>query len=325
MSSHVFRTTEDLPMLCLATSCTPDECCSDRATCTDPNSTACGDTGVLMPEGTHVELCEGDECTFLECCQPRAQCSAGVCATGFLLREELPNLCVGTTCESTECCEPCPFAGVWQSTNVFGGDELEVFLESRGELPSVWMVKIVMMPLVKFSFTIGDACRCSIGLDPLTIAWGQLSEKGTSISWDMILNNDLWVRPQEQGRRLDMPTSERHYEVTDGGIVVLHHNRRLSLQDVRVDYEIEAGSSEDALAISGILRDVDPDYMQSIINEEMVAEGSALRIGSVYHMSAPETEQEVVSMNNPTLASGAPVSTALGSMVSMSALAAFFF
>lgn len=40
--------------------------------------------------------------------------------------EEFPSLCAGATCAQRECCQVCPFAGFWQSTNVFGGDALQV-------------------------------------------------------------------------------------------------------------------------------------------------------------------------------------------------------
>jgi len=201
---------------------------------------------------------------------------------------------------------------------VFGGDQLEVFYDDSGDMK----VRLVSMPVIQFAFAVTDGCRCTIALDALTIAEGQLSEKGTTVSWDMILNNDLWVRPSAS-RRLDMPTSESNYEITDGGTVVLGHDRRLSLQDIRVDYEIETNSEENALAISGILRDADPEVVQSVINEKLAEEGSALSIGSVYQMSAPQTEQEVIRSSRP-ITSGSPTPTTLGLIVSMTVLGVLF-
>lgn len=374
LSNQVIMNINTLPSLCRATRCEPPECCDDRATC---SAEACGDTHVLMAD-REGELCETAECTAGECCEPRDQCRPGECETGFLMRDDFPSLCEGAECAASECCEICPFAGFWQSTNVFGGDALQVsapndchgfnqdvmdgsfvhidgdgfntesdrecsarcvdnpvctawgrqpsegtcWLSSQGgtvefepeadrtsgsRCESIdseitgWKTKIVSMPMIEFTFSIGESCTCEIGLDALTLARGQMSDDGVQISWDTILNNDVWI-PHLQDRRL---SAKRNYEIRDGGIVVLPQQRRLQQQDMRMDFEIQAASASDALTISGLIRELTPEDLETKFNEAL--SGTEYEIGAVYQISDPETEQTVIQSNN-TITSGAPKS-----------------
>lgn len=276
--------------LCLTTLCSTTECCSERATCT---AEACGEVFILRPEGERVSKCETDECNAAECCEPKGQCSPDICPTGLMLKENFPSLCVEAECQIEECCVACPFEGLWQSTNVFGGDQLEV-LTVDGEMK----VKIVSMPMVQFDFAVGDQCSCTIALDALTLATGMLSATADSISWDTILNNDVWMSVTD--RRLDARASERFYEIRDGGIVVLGQNRRLQQQDIRVDFEIEAANAADALAISGIVRELDVATVQATFDTQLASHGTDYTIGSVYQIDDPQTEQVVIPSNMTT-------------------------
>lgn len=229
--------------------------------------------------------------------------------------DDFPSLCQGAMCASSECCDPCPFEGFWESTNVFGGDALEVFPDGDG-----WKVRIVAMPSVQFEFIPGDFCSCRLGLDSLTYATGQMDDKQSVIMWDMILNNDLWIQSAPQDRRLD---NKRNYEIRDGGIVVLGEERRLQQQNVRVDYEISAASAADALAITGQMRELTLDEIKDAFNDAL--SDTPYAIGFVYQVSDPETEQVVIQSNN-TLTSGVPVpSSQLGALVPVLVMIAVMF
>merc|ERR1711957_325605 len=179
---------------------------------------------------------------------------------------DLPSLCEHAMCSSDECCMPCPFPGLWTSTGVFGGD-LEVLPAQACALdsPGGFCVQIVEMRAVEFPFSVGDGCSCTIALDSLTLSTGQLNiaERRNTISWNTILNNDLWVpstgiqdRRLKLGYRLYQKASRSVYDdvdqfdVIDGFDKKLVPDRRLQQQDVRLDYDIVADSPADALAIS---------------------------------------------------------------------------
>jgi len=153
--------------------------------------------------------------------------------------------------------------------------------------------------MIEFTFSIGESCTCEIGLDALTLARGQMSDDGVQISWDTILNNDVWI-PHLPDRRL---SAKRNYEIRDGGIVVFPQQRRLQQQDMRMDYEIQAASASDALTISGVIRELTPEDLETKFNEAL--SGTEYEIGAVYQISDPETEQTIIQSNN-TITSGAP-------------------
>lgn len=292
--------------LCAGTQCTVAECCLPRAQCSDNDP--CGVTHVLRSAdsilGPAVDLCLGGECTIEECCEARDQCSPLACDTGFTLKENFPALCGGAMCTNMECCDICPFEGLWQSTSVFGGDGLQVLAStacgSEAEPNARYEVQIVLMPMVSFCFTMEKGCACKIRLDELTLSQGQMSEGRDAISWDTILNNDLWVSGTT--RRLD---AKRYYEVKDDGIVVIPHERRLQLQDIRVDYEIRTASAADALAVSGTLRELSTEQIQEAFDQSLL--GTSFQI-SVYQVSEPQTSQLVIDGNSTGLSSGAVMS-----------------
>lgn len=257
--------------------------------------------------------------------------------------EDLPSLCEGAMCSSDECCMPCPFPGLWTSTGVFGGD-LEVLpaRECAGDSPGGFCVQIVEMRSVEFPFSVGDGCSCTIALDSLTLSTGQLNiaEKDNTISWNTILNNDMWVPSTGmQDRRL-----ERNYEIRDGQFVVqtpavkasrsvyddvdgfdkhLVPDRRLQQQDVRLDYDIQADSAADALAISGVIRELELEEIQTAFNTALG--GTNFTIGSVYQISDPETDQILIQDGNRSSTNGAPMSSEVWSLVPvLAAVAAMF-
>jgi len=287
--------------------------------------------------------------------------------------EDLPSLCEGAMCSSDECCMPCPFPGLWTSTGVFGGD-LEVLPAQACALdsPGGFCVQIVEMRAVEFPFSVGDGCSCTIALDSLTLSTGQLNiaERRNTISWNTILNNDLWVPSTGiQDRRL-----ERNYEIRDGqsgrgtvdssgrGTVPstgmqdrrlklgyrlyqkasrsvyddvdqfdvidgfdkkLVPDRRLQQQDVRLDYDIVADSPADALAISGMIRELELEEIQTAFNTALG--GTNFAIGSVYQISDPETDQILIQDGNRTSTNGAPMSSEVWSLVPvLAAVAAMF-
>lgn len=314
-ATHVFQVQT---ALCNGTTCAEAECCARRATCTTDNP--CGQTHVMRTtdslSGPPVEKCEGEECTAEECCEPRDQCSPWTCDTGFTLKADHEPLCDFATCTNQECCDICPFMGLWQSTNVFGGDRLEVSASehcgSEAEPNARFKVQIVGMSMINFCFTMEASCACKIQLDELTLAQGQMSEGQDAISWDTILNNDLWVTA-EQSRRLD---AKRYYDVKADGIVVIPHERRLQLQDVRMDYSIQTATASDALTVAGILRELTDGQIQQALHDSL--EGTGFQIGSVYQVSEPQTAQVVIEGNSTGITSGAvmPVKSLVWVMVS---------
>lgn len=322
--------TADASGLCVATRCTASECCSDRAECTDVDP--CGETHVLrgVEDPLRVAMCLTNECTPDECCEERGHCDAGVCNTVSTLKPDAPDLCAAAACTNDECCDVCPFVGDWQSTSVFGGDALnivEATCESCiGACDSDYFVQIAAMPGVQFCFRIEAGCGCEISLDELTIAHGQMSDQRDAITWDMILNNDVWEPMPAQDRRLH---AERNYEVkAGGGIIVLPDikssalvpERRLQQTDVRMEYEIDAASPTDALAISGILREITFEQFETALQDAL--QGTDFSIGAVYMVSEVTTAQEVIPGNITT--SGVAMSAGFSLWLLMSAVVSIF-
>jgi hypothetical protein len=114
-----------------------------------------------------------------------------------------------------------------------------------------------------------DGCECSLTLEGRAVSRGALSERMDSISWDGVLHHDVWSR--------------------------MGQDRRLALQDVRADFVITTISPDDALEVSGLLRDTTADEFGTIISEHLTGTGFA--IGQVYLMGEPRTEQVVVPGN----------------------------
>jgi hypothetical protein len=186
----------------------------------------------------------------------------------------------------------CPFEGNWQSTSVFGGDTLAI--TAAPERDSGWEVQMVSMPTVSFGFVIERTaestaeCQCKITLDQFTIAAGVMAESQDYISWDGILNNDVW----EQARRLEAkPDAKRNYEIKDGGIIIFPPERRLQMQDVRLDFEFQTATDNDAVQLKGRFEEMDLWEIEEALRTALV--GSNFTIGSVYMASDFETETVV--------------------------------
>lgn len=209
--------------------------------------------------------------------------------------DDYPSLCAGATCTNAECCSICPFEGRWQSTSVFGGDALVVTAAS--ERDSGWEVQMANMPMISFDFVIQRTtestaeCQCKISLDTLTIAAGEMSESQGYISWDTILNNDVWER--EQDRRLD-GKSKRNYEIRDGGLVVFPQERRLQQQDVRMDFEFQTATDNDAMLLQGRFAEMDMLQIEEALRSALAETAPNFTIGSVYRTSDLETETIVI-------------------------------
>jgi len=285
---------------------------------------ACGTTHVLLPAGdsNRVALCEGSECTPAECCQPKGQCSTEVCNTDSYLMEDYPSLCEGATCTNEECCATCPFAGTWRSTSVFGGDALVVTDES--DCDSGWEVYIASMRAVRFCFIIERdpasvaECQCRIMLDTLTIAGGEMSETRDDIAWDTILNNDAWEREAAaEDRRLDAP---RNYEIKDGSIIIFPQERRLQQQDIRMDFDIQTATENDAVILQGRFQEMELWEVEEVLKSAISS--TNFTIGSVYMMSDAET-QTVVTPGQRT--SGAVRSADFWTWMPVSAIVAALF
>jgi len=293
--------------LCAGTRCEVDECCSARATCDED---ACGDTHVLRDAGDpqRVALCETNVCTPDECCEPKDQCDVLVCDAESTLKPSegegaYPPLCALAECTSSECCETCPFEGCWQSTAVFGGLlTIQNSLSENivGDCESGWSVEIAGAP-VGFCFTVERGCRAAIHLDALTVAEGELIvAEDLSVSWDMILNSDVWEEramsecDAANARRLDAD-AVRKYELKDFGITPVSPERRLTVQDVRMDFEIETGSSADALEVKGLLQALTMEEIEDALHLAL-EDVANFSIGSVYRWPVDEleTQQEVI-------------------------------
>jgi hypothetical protein len=175
---------------------------------------------------------------------------------------------------------------------VFGGDNLRI--EESGDFDSGYQVTMVMAASVSFEFVIGRTaesmaeCQCTIKLDAFTIAAGEMSETRDQISWDMILNNDLWI--PGGSRRLE--DSERNYEIKDGAITILPPKRRLQQQDVRMDFEIETASESDMITLQSALETM--DLMEIEFQLKLKLSETNFTIGSVYMVDNFESESEVI-------------------------------
>lgn len=283
-SDHVF---EPSVALCAATRCESHECCAPRATC---DASACGTTHVLLPEDNQVAMCETSACTPEECCTPRGQCSRDVCNTMSYFKDDPPALCDGARCTNEECCSMCPFLGNWQSTSVFGGDNLQI--ETSDTFASGYRVTMTAMVGISFEFVIrrtGESlaeCQCTMKLDDFTLAAGEMNEAKDRIAWDTILNNDMW---EPGSRRLD---TKRNYEIKDGAINILPPERRLQNTDVRMDFEIETASESDMIQLQSALEVMDLMEIEFILKSKLAA--TNFTIGSVYMVDNFESETVVV-------------------------------
>jgi len=310
-NTHIFQPTVSL---CAGTACIVSECCAERATC---DVSACGTTHVLAPESDRVARCDTDVCTADECCVAKGQCSREVCDTQSFLMDDPPSLCDDATCTSAECCSMCPFVGEWQSTSVFGGDALTV--EASDNFDSGYQVTMAAAMGVFFEFEIrrhsesAAECQCIVKLDSLTLAAGEMSERRDRISWDTILNNDVWM--PRGSRRLD---SKRSYEIKDGAIAILPLQRRLQQQDVRMDFEIETASENDMVQLQSALEVMDLMEIEFALKRKLV-ETTNFTIGSVYMTDNLESQTVVVPGQRT---SGASRSDFSGIWMSMSAIAA---
>lgn len=205
-----------------------------------------------------------------------------------------------------------------------------------GDCTSGWEVQIAEMPSVAFCFNIRPGCACQIALDELTLAAGQMTPTRDAITWDMILNDDVWEL-QAGDRRLDAKDAERNYEIRDGRLVVLpkrsddlrmlededsedssppkhgdemrtleeeedfedfSSERRLQQTNVRCDFEVETASAADALAVRQTLEALTLEQIESTLRDKL-GEITTFNytIGAVYMMSEIETEQRVETVN----------------------------
>jgi hypothetical protein len=185
----------------------------------------------------------------------------------------------------------CPFEGNWQSTSVFGGDALAI--TAAPERESGWEVQMVAMPAVSFGFVIERTaestaeCQCKIMLDQFTIAAGTMAESQDYISWDGILNNDVW---EQATRRLEAkPDAKRNYEIKeDGSVVIFPRERRLQMQDVRMDFEFLTATDNDAVQLKGRFEEMELWQIEQFLRDELA--NTNFTIGSVYMASDFETE-----------------------------------
>merc|ERR1712216_248525 len=121
-----------------------------------------------------------------------------------------------------------------------------------------------------------------------------------------------------QDRRLDAP---RHYEIKDGSIVIFPQERRLQQQDVRMDFDIQTPTQNDADLLQGRFEEMD----LLVIEEELRSALSPTNytIGSVYMKSDVET-QTVVTPGQRT-SSGAVRSAGFWTWMPVSAIVAALF
>lgn len=175
---------------------------------------------------------------------------------------------------------------------MFGGDALAI--TAAPERESGWEVQMVNAPGISFGFVIERTaestaeCQCKIMLDQFTIAGGVMAESQDYISWDGILNNDVW----EQARRLEAkPDAKRNYEIEDFGIIIFPPERRLQMQDVRLDFEFQTATENDAVQLKGRFEEMDLLEIEGALRDALA--GSNFTIGSVYMASDFETETVV--------------------------------
>jgi hypothetical protein len=198
---------------------------------------------------------------------------------------------------------------------VFGGDALVVREADGGQ--SAYEVQIAAMPSIAFAFDVERRqlapgvyieCLCKITLDALTIAAGEMSESRQAITWDTILNNDVWER--QASRRLENYEVENSADMRmlhkiffdkvqkainrrlnfdgDDNDLVDEHQRRLQQQDVRMDFEVQTAGLGDSETLQVMFDQMTLGQIEEALRTALAE--TDFTIGSVYMKGDVETQ-----------------------------------